>query len=153
MKDLLEFKINSLVRKPGEKWINVFNKLIVIFAGWGLSEEFLDKFHYECTETKDFEPRFIQEFVYYALGIRGNPLWNGVFMIYEYIDSGPYDDDYYWRVNITGRVLLEKNNLEKISGKWVFDNYDLVKDFKGQFGDEIYKKLEEISKLFPIKII
>lgn len=150
MKDLLEFKVDSLVKKPEEQWTEVFNKLIVIFSEWGFSEEFLNKFHYRCTETKDFEPRFIQEFIYYALGIHGNPLWKGVFEIYEYVGSGPYDDYYYWRVHIRYRKDLERNNLEKISGKWVFDNYFLVKDFYGPYGDEIYRKLEEIAKLFPI---
>ena len=147
MKSLLEFKIESLVGNPEEGWIDFFNRLIFLLSGWEISEEYLDSFHFRCDDVVNYEPKFIQEFVYYALGIRGNPLWKGAFEVRKFVDNGSYYD--YTRYDMILRSWKDiEKNLDTTSGTWVFNNYEKVKEFKGQAGSEIYNKLKKIKDLF-----
>lgn len=133
MKSLVEFKKESIKVSPSpEEWVTVYNKLILLFADWGLTEEYIDSFLYtwEGDLANDcFEADFIDHLIYYALCISTySTLFGRMFEITKTTVLTPYFDCDKWDFRITTETEILRE------------------------GREVYEKLEDIKKIFPIYI-
>lgn len=153
MKSLAEFKKESIkVSPPPEEWITVFNKLILLFADWGLTEEYVDSFTYTCEgDLADdcFEANFIDHFIHHALRISPFSVFFGrMFEITKTTILTPYFDSDKWDFNINKEAKIFKGRLP---GDVYYDmTIGKIEDISR--GKEIYEKLEDIKKIFPIYI-
>lgn len=153
MKDLLEYKIESLIEQPSECWKDIFSKVLNKFVEFGVSdraEKFSQRYlkFNKFNNFNRFEADFITALIYYALDLQTSQLWNNIFEITKE-DLG---EDHYGNghsIMWEFRLKSKEDQLKDINGTWVYVNYDKVDEFL-KLDNKTYKQLQELSKLFPI---
>lgn len=161
MKSLLEFKQSAVnLEKPNKEWEKLYQNLLDKFKEWGLDNKVESFVSYQWNDissnfNKYFERVFIGELIRHVLDIkRGDTLFYNIFSIrtvnsftksYHGSDSNVYIETYDFLLKSKQEIL------DNLTGEWVFNHYDQVKDFMDQYNDK-YIKLVEIKRLFPISI-
>lgn len=157
MKSLLEFKKDSIsVNSPSKEWEELYKNLINLFIEWNI-EDRVSTFEFEWNNKfgvidEKFEPTFIKKLIIHVLDIPNIPIWKDIFTIknttynQSYHGSGSNTLVYQYYMELE----FKRSVLQKLDSEWVYDNYPLVKEFMED--NELYIRLFNITKLFPIKV-
>lgn len=162
MKSLLEFKQTAIkIKSPNKGWEDLYQSLIELFKEWGVESRVDSYTDYKWEDSserfnKNFERVFISGLIKHVLQLdQHNPIWRNIFKLdctSNRTESyhGSYGDNIIESYEFQLRDKQEV--LSNLSGEWVFNHYDEVKDFLDQYNDK-YIKLFEINRLFPIDIV
>lgn len=157
MKSLSEFKKDSIsVNSPSKEWEELYKNLINLFKEWNI-EDRVSTFKFEWNNKfgvidEKFEPIFIKKLIIHVLDIPNIPIWKDIFKI----KNTTYNQSYHGSGSNTlvysyyMELEFKRSVLQKLDSEWVYDNYPLVKEFMED--NELYIRLFNISKLFPIKV-
>lgn len=153
MKTLLEIK-KELIKPVDSFWEDLYKKLYdKLIVGWKYSEKEIDLSNLSESD-KDFEKSYLELWISSVLNLPKNKLWENIFKI----TSESYGMSYHGSGNdntgITIDFLLnsKEDQLKKIPGVWIYNNYDEVTQFMGN--NSLYNRLSNIkTELFPMYTI
>lgn len=152
-KSIFDFKRDLVgIKKPENEMEELFKDICELVKTWGVDPDSI-KISKVYEDQLEFEKYFLEDFIKTSLGLPENILWKNLISvdIVKKVIDGPYKV-MGESISITFNIRTRKEILKNISGDWVYDNIEEVKDFMN-IDNPFFIKLYEVNRLFPRLII